>query len=118
MSALHVTNETRGSVLVTAGHLADNPIRRIIGLLRHTGLNAGDGLLIQPCNSIHSFFMKFRFDAVFLSRDGEVLHLIEDMAPWRISKMVFRGHSVLELPSGVIAQTATRLGDKLRVEVR
>lgn len=118
MPALHVTNETRGSILVTAGHLADNPIKRIIGLLRHTKLDAGDGLLILPCNSIHSFFMRFRFDAVFLSREGEVVHLIEDMAPWGISKMVFRAQSVLELPSGVIAQTTTRLGDKLRIEVR
>lgn len=115
MPILRVTNETRGTVLVTAGHVADNPVKRMVGLLRHAGLDAGDGLLIAPCNSIHSFFMKFRFDAVFLDKRGKVVHLIADMAPWRVSKVAFSAHSVLELSSGVIAQTATQLGDQLRI---
>lgn len=115
-SLLHITNETRGTVLATAAHVADNAISRVVGLLRHDHLDAGDGLLITPCNSIHSFFMRFRFDAIFLTRDGEVVHQIENMAPWGISKIAFRAHSVLELPAGVIAQTGTQIGDKLKLE--
>lgn len=116
MSSLRVANETRGTILVEAGRVASNPISRMIGLLAQTGLDAGAGLLIAPCNSIHSFFMRFRFDAVFITRDGTVAHLIGDMAPWRVSKLVWGAHSVLELPSGVIAATATQVGDRLKIE--
>lgn len=117
MKTLRVSNEARGAVLVEAGHLADNAITRVVGLLGHSQLDAGDGLLIVPCNSIHSMFMRFRFDALFLDKTGKVVHLIENMGPWRASKMVFSAKSVLELPSGVIAQTGTQLGDVLKIEI-
>ena len=71
----------------------------------------GDGLWIVPCNSIHSFWMKFDFDAIFLDKNLRVVHLVREMKPGRISKIVFAAHSVLEVPAGLIAQTATELGD-------
>ncbi len=117
MKTLRVTNEARGAVLVEAGHLADNAMTRVVGLLGHAKLDAGDGLLIVPCNSIHSMFMRFRFDALFLDKTGKVVHFIENMGPWRASKMVFSAKSVLELPAGVIAQTGTQLGDVLKIEI-
>jgi uncharacterized protein len=113
---LKVSNPARNSVLVETGSVADNMVTRVIGLMGKTGLEPGRGLLIVPCNSIHSCFMKFRFDAVFLDRDYKVLHLIEDMGPWRASKMVWGAQSVLELPSGVIQATGTQIGDRLSVE--
>ncbi|MEM1058796.1 MAG: DUF192 domain-containing protein [Verrucomicrobiota bacterium] len=114
---LRVTNTTRQAVLVEAGGIADNPLTRVRGLLGRRGLEPGDGLLITPCTSIHSMWMRFRFDAVFLSREGEVIHLIEDMAPWRCSPLVWKAQSVLEVPSGTAARTGTRLGDRLETEI-
>lgn len=114
---LQVTNVTRGVVLVEAGLIADNIFTRVKGLLGKKGLEPGSGLLIKPCNSIHSMWMRFRFDAVFLSQEGEVVHLIEAMPAWRASKMIWQAKSVLELPAGVIAQSGTQLGDQLKLEV-
>lgn len=114
---LQVTNVTRDAVLVEAGRIADNVFTRVQGLMGKRGLEPGTGLLITPCSSIHSMWMRFRFDAVFISREGEAVHLIEAMPPWRASKMIWQAKSVLELPAGVIAQTGTQVGDQLKLEV-
>lgn len=119
--AIHYTfsvrNKTRGTTLAERGWRADNMARRVVGLLAHSCMEPGTGLLIIPCNSIHSIGMRFLFDAVFLSPGPEykVLHLIREMKPWRASRMVFAAQSVLELPAGVISATGTELGDFLEI---
>jgi uncharacterized protein len=112
---LMAVNATRGVSLAACGRVADNPVTRLVGLLRDRQLAHGDGLWIVPCNSIHSFAMRFVFDAIFLDRDHRVVHLVPEMKPWRVSKLVFSAHSVLELPAGVIAQSGTQLGDLLEM---
>jgi uncharacterized membrane protein (UPF0127 family) len=112
---LTAINVTHGTSLTECARVAETPGTRMVGLLRDTTLAHGDGLWIVPCNSIHSFFMRFDFDAVFLDKDLRVVHLIREMKPWRISKIVFSAHSVLELPSGLIASTRTELGDQFEM---
>jgi uncharacterized membrane protein (UPF0127 family) len=84
------------------------------GLLGTRSLPNGDGLLIEPCHSIHSFGMAYRFDALFLTRDGHIAHLISEMQPARISRHVFSAHAVLELPPGTIRTSGTQHGDLVR----
>ncbi|HSI82339.1 MAG TPA: DUF192 domain-containing protein [Candidatus Methylacidiphilales bacterium] len=112
-----VYNKTRDTLVAERGWMADNMARRVVGLLAHSSMEPGTGLIIIPCNSIHSIGMRFLFDAVFLSPAPEykVLHLIREMKPWRLSKMVFAAESVLELPAGVISATGTQIGDILEV---
>jgi len=112
---LTATNLTRGTRLTECGRVADNAITRLVGLLRDKILAEGDGLWIVPCNSIHSIGMKFEFDAIFLDKNLRVVHLMREMKPWRISKLVFAAHSVLEVPAGLIARTATEVGDTLEM---
>ena len=83
------------------------------GLLGRDGLGAGEGLVIRPCTSIHSFFMRFRFDAAFVDRDGKILHVIHAMKPWRMSRIVWKSDRVVELPAGVLQATGTVVGDRL-----
>jgi len=110
-------NTTRGLNLTEHGRVADNMLTRVIGLLRDDHLKPGDGLWITPCNSIHSFAMRFLFDAVFLDTKLRVVHLISEMKPWRASKMIFSAHSVLELPAGAILTSGTQLGDQLEMKL-
>ena len=114
-SSLVAMNKTRGVRLTECGRVADTFGTRLVGLLLDRQLEFGDGLWIVPCNSIHSIGMKFIFDAVFLDKKLRVVHLMREMKPWRISKMVFSAHSVLELPAGIITQTATELGDEFEM---
>jgi uncharacterized membrane protein (UPF0127 family) len=110
------TNVTRGITLATGARVADTVGKRMVGLLRDRGLADGDGLWIVPCNSIHSFAMKFVFDAVFLDRDLRVVHLMSEMKPWRISPIKFAAHGVLELPAGAIARSGTQVGDQFGLQ--
>jgi uncharacterized protein len=109
-------NETRGSRLVEHGRVAKTMWSRGRGLLGTRSLPAGDGLLIESCQSIHSFWMQYPFDAIFLDRRGKVVHLVNEMKPNRMSRHLFSAHSVLELPAGVIRATGTQVGDQLRWE--
>jgi uncharacterized membrane protein (UPF0127 family) len=106
-------NQTRQTVLASRVQLADNYFKRLVGLMGQPLIPEGFGLWITPCQDIHSFFMKVEFDAVFLNKEGTVLHLVENMKPWRVSKFVKGGKVVLELPAGVIAASGTQLGDQL-----
>jgi len=114
-SHLIAMNTTRGVRLTECARVADNFYTRLVGLLRDKQLASGDGLWIVPCNSIHSIGMKFDFDAVFLDKNLRVVHLMSEMKPWRLSRMVFAAHSVLEVPAGIIAQTATEIGDQFEM---
>ncbi len=89
---------------------------RMKGLLGRDELEAGQGLLIRPCTSIHSFFMRFVFDAAFIDKTGRVLHVIHSMKKWRMSKYVARAAGVVELPAGVLKDSQTQVGDNLKFE--
>lgn len=109
-------NVTRGVRLTECGRVADTFWTRLVGLLNDKQpLEFGDGLWIMPCNSIHCMWMKFDIDAIFLDKQLKVVHLVHEMKPWQISKIVFAAHSVLELPAGLIAQTATQMGDQFEM---
>jgi len=110
---MNLINKKNGKRLADNLKIADNFFKRLKGLLGRNVFDKGDGLHIIPCNSIHSFFMKFRFDAIFLNKNNEVVYLIQDMPAWRISEICFSAHSIVELPSGVITATETCIGDVL-----
>lgn len=112
---IHVRNVTRDVVLADAAEVADTSSKRRTGLLKHTSLQAGDGLWIAPCESVHSFFMKFTIDVLYLDRKHRIKKIRPEMAPWRISGCL-TAHSVLELPAGTIARTGTQAGDQLEIK--
>ncbi len=97
-----IINQTRDIVVTQAEEVADTFLKRLVGLLGRSSLPEQSGLIITPCNQIHSFFMKFPFDAVFLTRDNRVIYFIEDMKPFRASPLIKKAAAVLELPAGTI----------------
>ena len=84
---------------------------RMVGLLAHASLSVGDGLLLAPAWSIHTWFMRFTIDAVFLDGQGNVVKLKDRMKPWRMTLISPKARGVLELPAGTIERTGTRMGD-------
>jgi uncharacterized protein len=110
-----VRNRTRNSVLADAAEVADTSEKRRTGLLKHERLEAGQGLWIVPCESVHSFFMKFAIDLVYLDRDKKVRKVRHRMVPWRVSACL-SAHSILELPAGAVAASGTVVGDQLEIE--
>jgi uncharacterized protein len=94
--------------------LADHAPRRMKGLLGRRGLEPGEGLLLRPAPAIHTWFMRFPIDAVFLDRDLNVVHIAADLGPWRMARA--RGaRAVLELPAGEAARRGLEPGHRLEL---
>jgi uncharacterized membrane protein (UPF0127 family) len=105
--------DERGHVVCERCVLADGPLSRLRGLMGRRGLPAGHGLLLRPSPSIHTCFMRFSIDAVFLDRELRVLSVRERLRTWRFAGQ--RGaRSVLELPAGEAARRGLRPGVGLR----
>ena len=82
------------------------------GLLGRKELPSGEGILLRPAGSVHTFFMRFPIDVVFLDRELQVVSLAEDVPPWKVRGA--RGaKAVLELASGECARREIRVGDQL-----
>ena len=109
---LRVSNLTRNTVLATSMEVANTDSKRRKGLLGRDGLASGSGLWLCPCEAVHTFWMRFPIDLVYLDRQNRIRKLTSDVRPWRLSACL-RAHSVIELPSGTIRATETQLGDIL-----
>lgn len=107
-----VTNPARGTVLASCLEVADSGPKRNKGLLGREGLAPGEGLWIVPCESVHTFFMRFPIDLVYLDRRNRIKKVRSAVGPWRLSACL-SAHSVLELPAGTIRATQTQRGDEL-----
>jgi uncharacterized membrane protein (UPF0127 family) len=90
-------------------------LSRMKGLLGRRSLPAGEGLLIRPAPSIHTFFMRFPIDAVFLSRAGEVMKISAEVRAWR-ARSCRRAYAVLELAAGEAERRGITTGDHLTAE--
>ncbi len=97
----------------TRVRLASSFLARLRGLLGVGQLAQGEGLLIVPCNSVHMFFMSIALDIVFLDDNGEVVALLPNLRPWRISGLYPQATAVLELPAGTCARIGLARGDRL-----
>jgi uncharacterized membrane protein (UPF0127 family) len=113
---IRLVNRTRGAVLADRVQRAERVLDRMRGLLGRAGLAEGEALAIAPCGSIHTFFMRFAIDAVFLDGGGRVVHALADLRPWRATRFHPRAEQVVELPAGTLSRTGTREGDELAFE--
>ena len=87
---------------------------RALGLMFSKKMDGFDGLLLVPCRSVHTYFMRFSIDVVFLSRDMEIVEIVREMGPWRITRMYFRAYQALELKGGAVPEDI-KVGDQLEV---
>lgn len=108
-------NQTRNTVLGTAVDVADSSAKRRAGLLKHERLQPGEGLWIVPCESVHTFFMKFPIDLVYLDKKRKVRKVRKAVPAWRLSACL-TAHSILEFPAGTAEETSTQVGDVLEIE--
>ena len=111
---LQVLNTTRGTVLATQLTKAHTAATRRKGLLGREEFLPGEGLWIAPCESVHTFFMRFPIDLVYLDRELKVKKVRHSVGAWRLSAC-FSAHSVLELPAGTAAAARTERSDSLEM---
>ncbi len=111
-----ITNMSNGNIIAEQAAYADTFISRLRGLMFRNSFNKGEALVIVPCNSIHTFWMKFPIDVVFLSKENVVIYTIENFHPNKISSLLRKAHSVVELPVGTIKECSIQQEDLLMID--
>lgn len=110
-------NRTRETYLATALAVADGHWTRLRGLL---GLSAddfrnGSGLWIVPCHGVHTLGMGFPIDVIYLDKELQVVHVEQNLRPWRLAAVRMQATSVIELPSHTVRETGTGVGDRIEI---
>ena len=109
-------NLRTGKELATNIRVADNLFTRMKGLLGRKELPVGDALWIKPCFSVHTFFMQFPIDVLFLNKQNQVIAAVRNLKPNRMTRLYPQSFSVLELPPGTIVADNIQIGDQLEIE--
>jgi hypothetical protein len=113
---MRVFNKTRNAPLITQGRLADTFWLRLRGLLGSAPLTKGEGLILVGEKSIHTLFMGFPIDVVYVDKHYQVIRADPNMVPFRLGSFVAKSAYVLEMPIGTIIGTNTQVGDQLKFE--
>ncbi|MGE5589954.1 MAG: DUF192 domain-containing protein [Bacillota bacterium] len=108
-----VYNQTRSLPVATRARMARSFGRRLRGLTGVPHLDVGEGLIIEPCNSVHTCFMRFPIDVFHVAEDGRVLRILHNLRPWRLGPVVRGSRYVVETPAGTALATGTHEGDIL-----
>lgn len=115
-SAVRVVNAATGNDVAARVDVATSLFARGRGLMLRAPLPEGHGLLIDPCSSIHSFWMRFPIDVLYVDRHDVVVRIAHAMRPWRVGPLFTKARYVIELPAGGISASGTAVGDRLRFE--
>ena len=105
-------NERTQQSLATSVKLADTRRARRKGLLGRDSMSGDEAMVMSPCVAVHTAFMRFAIDVVFIDRDGRAVHIVQDLRPWRMAAS-FRAHAVVEMAAGRVKACGVELGDRL-----
>ena len=114
-AAYLLRNARTGHVVAASLELAGDSRSRRRGLLGRDHLDEGNALVIVPCGAIHTFFMRFAIDVLFVTKDGRVVKCAHDVKPWRLAAAV-TAHAAIEVPAGTLRRSGTQRGDHLALE--
>ena len=103
-----------GALVCGSCAVADRPLARMRGLMGRRGLESGEGILLRPAPSIHTFFMRFAIDVLFLDADMRVLRVVEALRPWR-ARSCRGSRVVIEMPAGEAARRGVTVGERLEL---
>ena len=110
---MKIVNLTKNTVLAENAIVANTVFKRIKGLLGKKEINIGQALILKPCNSIHTLFMRFPIDVVFVEKRNRVVKIISCLKPWRLSGIYLTARLCIELPVDTIRSNLTSAGDTL-----
>ena len=107
-----LVNARTGSVIASVVEAATDSRSRRRGLLGRDGLKAGHGIVLAPCSAVHTWFMRFPIDVIFVARDGRVLKTVERLQAWRLAARP-GAFAVIELSAGALRNAGLACGDHM-----
>ncbi len=116
--AMYTVRHAAGQLLADRVEIADGTWSRLRGLIGRSSLDAGEGLLLTPCQAVHMYGVRFAVDVVFLDEAGGVVATYEGLEPGTRTPVHRDAYQALELPAGTVHRTGTHAGDRIRLEER
>lgn len=113
---MKIYNSTQNNLIASDIKMAENFFNRSIGLLSRKSLSQDEGLIIRPCCSIHTFFMRFDIDVLFVNKKNKIIALYKNVKPWKILPIHITSNYVIELPAGKILSKNINKGDIITLE--
>jgi uncharacterized membrane protein (UPF0127 family) len=110
-----LVNRRSDETVASDVQLAVTRAERRRGLLGRAGMDHSAALVLSPCWSIHTMFMRFPIDVVFVDRGGRAVRIVRDLVPWRIA-VAPRAHAAIELAAGSVDARDVRVGDELSLK--
>lgn len=113
---MKIINKTKNTILAEEVIIANSLFKRTKGLLGRKEFKTGQAIILKPCNSIHTFFMRFPIDVLFVSKDNRVIKAISRLKPFQLTYIYWNATFAIELPAGIIQSTSTHQDDLLIIE--
>lgn len=112
---MKVINQTKSIILAGNVIMANSFLTRLKGLLVTPYLPAGWCLVLKPCRSVHTMFMRFNIDIIFVDRHNTIVSAINNMSPFRFSSYIHNSYLTIEFPAGTLKSTCTTPGDIIKI---
>lgn len=109
-------NKTNDSIISKNMKVADSYFKRLKGLMFTKEFPEENSLQLIPCNQIHTFFMKYMIDALYLDKNNNIIFIDENLKPGKVGKRIKKALSVIELPSGNVKKFNIKIGDLIIIE--
>jgi len=113
---MKIIDKTRNTVLAEDAKVAVSIVSRIKGLLGRKKLGSGEALIIKRCNAVHTFFMRFAIDILFLDKDNRLVKIIPSFKPFRLTAVYLKAVTTIELPAGASQAASVEEGDIIQFE--
>ena len=112
---MELINKTKNTLLAKDIVIANTPFKRMKGLLGKKEFREGQALILKPCNSIHTFFLRFAIDVLFVDKENKIIEAISCLKPFRLTRIYWVSALAIELPAGIILSRQTQAGDTLSI---
>lgn len=112
---MKIINIKNNVVLADKAKVANTFLTRLVGLLNRSSLDKGEALILDPSYAIHTLFMRFTIDAMFLDKNNKVIGLIHAIQPFRFSPAFYKSVLTIEFPENTLRISDTQLGDIIKI---
>lgn len=113
---MELVNKTKHTLLAKDIVIANTPFKRLKGLLGKKEFREGQAIILKPCNSLHTFFLRFAIDVIFVDKQNKVIEAISHLKPFHLTRVYWLSVLAIELPAGIIQSSSTYNGDTLTIE--
>jgi len=113
--SIKIINLTKQNTLSESIYIANSFRSRLKGLIGVKKLHKGEGIILIPCNSIHTCFMSVSIDVIFLNKDNLVIKAVENLGTWKMLKIISEASKIIEMRAGSIKEENVSIGDQFEL---